>query len=302
MFCQASAPATTFVAGEHAVVYGTAAIVAPLNLAIKVQGKFATALSLQVYSSQFGSIATNWSNLNYETTPSWCHFILASLEVLAWDKTQGLSLNIVSEVRADLGFGTSSASLIALLRVLLELAKTPHTDSSLLKLALTVQQRLGKQGSGADLACAIVQKPLLYQQQQVLAQLNQLPPFSLVYVGYKTPTTVVVAALAQRYAKQPDVYEATFASIHAVTKLIYAALEECPQQLRALFAKHHQLQCQLDVVDEPLATLLDSVLSLPGCLGAKISGSGLGDCVIVLGQILYPREFPYQVVYKSWIS
>jgi mevalonate kinase len=48
--------------------------------------------------------------------------------------------------------------------------------------------------------------------------------------------------------------------------------------------RHHELQAALGTSDPTLEHLVAQFRSMSGILGAKISGSGLGDSVLALGQ------------------
>ena len=49
--------------------------------------------------------------------------------------------------------------------------------------------------------------------------------------------------------------------------------------------EHHRYQQQLGVSDPTLELLIDEAQQQPGIAGAKISGSGLGDCIVTLGHL-----------------
>ncbi|MDA3873545.1 MAG: GHMP kinase, partial [Kiritimatiellae bacterium] len=55
------------------------------------------------------------------------------------------------------------------------------------------------------------------------------------------------------------------------------------KRIGQLLNLHDGLQAALGCSDETLEYLVHQLRAHPGVLGAKISGSGLGDCVIALG-------------------
>ena len=57
------------------------------------------------------------------------------------------------------------------------------------------------------------------------------------------------------------------------------------QQLGEIFINHQNAQSELGVSDEISAEIVNELINLPTVYGAKISGSGLGDCIVALGQI-----------------
>jgi mevalonate kinase len=102
-----------------------------------------------------------------------------------------------------------------------------------------------------------------------------------VYAGYKTPTAEVLAWVADHWQNRPDERDALYNRMGAITQHAYQALE---QQAWSHFYKavsDYQIgMAELGVSDATLEQLLS--LAHRAQLGAaKISGSGLGDCIIV---------------------
>ncbi|MDZ4199440.1 MAG: hypothetical protein U1E27_09165, partial [Kiritimatiellia bacterium] len=112
--------------------------------------------------------------------------------------------------------------------------------------------------------------------------------FSLIaaYSGHKTPTPEVIRKVDAFCALYPD-----------VTKPLFRLMGDCSRQAAAALARgdlervgrlmdvHHGLHDALGVNTQGLACLAFALRADPGILGAKISGSGLGDCVIGLGRL-----------------
>ena len=51
---------------------------------------------------------------------------------------------------------------------------------------------------------------------------------------------------------------------------------------------HQGLMQALGVSDQKLNNLLNQLGQYPGIMGAKISGAGLGDCIVGIGQVQLP--------------
>ena len=115
-------------------------------------------------------------------------------------------------------------------------------------------------------------------------------PLCAVYSGYKTPTAEVLAIMAKREQENPTRYASLYRQIGEATLQGVHALKR--QDLMA-FTKalkiNQQLMRELGVSDEKLESIIADLESQPGILAAKISGSGLGDCVIGIGLFTSPQ-------------
>jgi mevalonate kinase len=49
--------------------------------------------------------------------------------------------------------------------------------------------------------------------------------------------------------------------------------------------KYQKLMVELGVSDSTLRRMIDTLKTSPNIQGAKISGSGLGDCILTLGEV-----------------
>jgi len=106
-----------------------------------------------------------------------------------------------------------------------------------------------------------------------------------VYSGYKTPTHEVIAKVEKKRAQCPTVFASLYNAIDCCAKnAIIAIKKKDLAQLGLLMNIHQGLQDALGVNDAVLSKLIFELRAKPNIYGAKISGSGLGDCVIGLGE------------------
>ena len=69
------------------------------------------------------------------------------------------------------------------------------------------------------------------------------------------------------------------------------AREGAWDKLGQLMAVQQGLMTSLGVNQPRLQSMIDELNALPTILGAKISGSGLGDCVVGLGNVSVDNHF-----------
>jgi mevalonate kinase len=171
----------------------------------------------------------------------------------------------------------------------------------LYKLAYQVIQKVQWLGSGADVAASVFGGIISYQRQplEILPLPITWPGLWLVYSGYKTPTAQVLAQVAQRRTHFPTVITQIEDAIGAVSAAALVAIQEQNWLgVGALMNAQQGLMAGLGVSDFILETLIYGLRALPDTLGAKISGSGLGDCVLALGtsrQILLEYPMAYEI-------
>jgi len=121
-------------------------------------------------------------------------------------------------------------------------------------------------------------------------------PISAAYCGYKTPTAEVIARVEQARKRQPELFDQLFKMIDACSIAGHQAVVRSDWvALGEIMNIHNGLHEALGVGDRECAARVQAFRSTPGILGAKISGSGLGDCVIGLGTV-NESIFPYPLI------
>jgi mevalonate kinase len=97
----------------------------------------------------------------------------------------------------------------------------------------------------------------------------------------------VIQIVSARQSAEPEHYQRIYERIDLCVRQAIAALEEQNwRQWGELMNQHHALHTELGV-STPLLDELAADLRLQSQIyGAKISGSGLGDCVVGMGTIV----------------
>ncbi|WP_052501414.1 mevalonate kinase family protein [Thiomicrospira microaerophila] len=288
-----SAPANTLLMGEHSVVYGQPALVVALPPRIKIHWQARDDQIIEIQSS----LAHYRNPLSQLDDHPQLRFVLAALRLFQPQLTTGWTLKIDSEFPSDWGLGSSAAVLAA---CLVALEKITHQDSNLPNLSLWQRFRLGHQiiqqvqgrGSGADLAASLAGGGVLFDpSQQLIEPLGITHPLCLVYSGYKTPTPEVLAWVAEQWQHRPDQLNSLYQAMGDTTRQAYQALKQNNWTQFYSQVDHYQgLMQQLGVSDPTLEQIHQQLKrSLPA---AKISGSGLGDCVLGFGHINHQINHP----------
>lgn len=279
MLAKARAPGSLVLFGEHAVLHGQHAIVAAIDRFIDVEMNSRNDQTVNIHSS----LGDFCGNLNTLSIAAPFEFVIACIKQISKQhQLPGLDIYIRSDMRSDVGFGSSAAVTIATLEALWQLLQLPNNKPALLEQALIIKQEVqGGLGSGCDLAASCYQQTILYQRK-TQAIIKPLPhPYHILasYCGYKTKTATVIQHIAKTvpHAKQQAIYQdmeqATLLASNALMTtndlLLQQAIETQQQALDALGVNNTDLQ-----------RLIDANNQHKGIISSKISGSGLGDCVI----------------------
>lgn len=273
-------PGSLMLMGEHAVLHGHPALCMAVEPRIRVTVRPRRDRELHI-SSSHGSL-----HASLDTLPD-AHdlkFVPACFQ--DHSLKYGMDADIQSELDSTRGLGTSAAVTVAMTAALLELGGRPFDPSGILHRSLSVIRRVQGCGSGCDAAAStfggivrVSPDPLQVEPMQAGAE------FWTSYAGYKTPTPEVIARVEVLRAQAPEIYGHLFSAMGLCVDQAVSAIRSGDwEQVGRLMTRHHYLQAALGTSDPTLDTLVTRFQKMPGILGAKISGSGLGDSVLALGQ------------------
>lgn len=337
-FFRASAPGSLFLMGEHAVLHKKSAIVFALEKRIFVTlkprvddvinidsslGNLNFKISKDVIPAKAGIQKILEENKKLD-------FVIHC--ILHYHNQNGLKtgfdLQIESEFSEKLGFGSSAAVVVATLAVLNQWQKNKNKNENeievkeiqeqeiekekLFKDALSIIQLVQGKASGADVAASIYGGMLLYRQDPLIIQpLNILEtkiPLIAVYSGEKKKTIEVLKIVEEKGRLSPALlqvlYNAIEQCVDAATEILnddntFKNSEESLVRLGHILNIQQGLMHALGVSNEILDSIVHRLREQPGIFGAKISGAGLGDCIIALGEI---NHFSDELIDRNRIS
>lgn len=250
--------------GEHSVVYGFPCLVMAINKKIRVTVKLSKNNQNSIPDSNYIKIAVSEFLLKYNIKTT-------------------IALKTESDFPSIYGLGSSSAVTIATLKALSELFKISLTNAELFNFSLKVTRKVYPQASGFDLASAIYGGIIFYKLKSSPVQLPRKKiPLLIVYSGIKAKTQTMVEKVAELKKHNPKQVNLIFSQIsEIVTTGKSAYLNSDWRVLGELFNKNHKLLVELGVSTDKL-NLLQKIAIENGASGAKLSGAGGGDCLIIL--------------------
>ena len=289
------------VTGEHAVVYGHPAIVCAIDQRIEISATLIDARRVEIQTTIAEPISISLDEIEIDGP---YRFVLAVTARYAKRLQHGISLTIKSQIDSTLGLGSSAAVTAATLAVLEYFIQqgvpkdTLELHAELHKTGLAVIRELQGRGSGADLAASLHGGMLAYQlpisrhdgtnekESATIQSLPTAPTPSLRYSGFKTPTAQVLALVSAARDKDKQHYDSLYQQMGSSAQ---AAIDAALNSNWVLFAEHLQdyqhLMKAIGVSNDILDQIIADALSESNPLAVKISGSGLGDCVLAIGSI-----------------
>jgi len=289
------APANSMILGEHSVVYGQPAIACGLEQWIEIQWTPIHTPTIEI-ESELGSFQTDLDNIQIDSKLKFIGHALKAFQKQLSSQQQGWQLKVHSEFSSTIGLGSSAAVLAACLAGLNHVCRTNQDFSELWHIGKKIIVDIQGRGSATDLAASLFgglvffQPPTKKQRlkiESISANLNLI----LVYCGYKTATAEVLAQVAQNWQSKPQELTKIYQKMGTITQHAYQALMH--NRLSVFFLCIEQYQAcmrELGVSDATLEKIIDLLNHCPNIQAAKISGSGLGDCALGIGEFFPERD------------
>lgn len=266
--------------GEHAVLRGKTALVGAVNKRITVTVMPQKNNNVDIYST----LGEYHGALNQLHDAPLFRFILNVIKFYQHKIPCGFELNVDSEFSSQIGLGSSAAVVVATLACLMDWILSSVDKHQLFLDARHMIQKVQGRGSGADIAASVFGGIILYRMDPLfIEQSENFFNLALIYIGYKTPTSEVIQIVDQQVKKDPKKFERIFEDIHHCSESAWKAIQQKEwAALGTMMNQHQKLQYDLSVCDQQTSRLLKILQKHPHVLGCKISGSGLGDCVVAL--------------------
>jgi mevalonate kinase len=283
-FYKAVIPGSLMLLGEHAVLHGSRAIVTAIERYITVILTPRPDQIVNINSDLLGKCQFTVPDLKIIFP---FQFISAAIAEFLEQLSCGFDLKIKSDFTDKIGLGSSAAVTVATLSVLNKWLNNGNLEPlELVKLGRKVVKKVQGIGSGADVAASVFGKTILYQMEPLnITKLAYNPPLTVVYSGVKTATSRVIQMVEAKRRKNIPLFTSLYAAMdYCVGEAIPAINSRDWPRLGELMNIHQGLQDTLGVNNRVLSELIFSLRDQPDIYGAKISGAGLGDCVIGVGK------------------
>jgi len=268
--------------GEHAVVYGSRAIAAPVPLAVHAR--------VVDHDDGVWLVMPRWGVEKRLRQDPKKRSSIEETGALILDKLglgeRSMRIEVYSQIPRAMGLGGSSAVAVAIIRALDGHYELGLPDDEINRLAFRAEQVFHGTPSGIDNTVATYGHPILYRagSPPEIEELHFPKPLNFVIgiTGNESLTAKTVARVRTLREKNPAVIDKLFKAIDVLTGQALVAIRRYDmERLGDLMNVCHGLLNSLQVSSWELEELIQ-IARENGALGAKLTGGGGGGSMIAL--------------------
>ncbi len=267
--------------GEHAVVYGRKCIVTAVDAYVAAEASFSGKFTIDSHDMKFsGEIHFG------QEYPKEIQFAAKAIEnfysEFGLSEPVHISTKNLFPAAKKYGLGTSSSITVAVMKSLARLHGIETEKELLFKLAYKTILDIQGKGSGFDVAAAVYGGTLLYNIGNPKPISNDSMSLVVGYSGTPADTVSIVEMVAERMKESPKRHEKLLDEIERVVlKAEPAIAANDMEKIGILMTENHELLKELGVSSGKLDRMCISAIEA-GAFGAKLSGAGMGDCMIAV--------------------
>ncbi|MEU0954987.1 mevalonate kinase [Streptomyces niveus] len=301
------AHAKAILLGEHAVVYGAPALALPVpQLTVTASAGWSSGtadgqggLSFTMTGSASRALVTQASDGLRRLTEEFT----ARMDVPG---TPSLEVILDGAIPHGRGLGSSAAVSRAVVFALADLMGRQLTESMAFDLVQTAENVAHGRASGVDAMTVGASRPLLFQAgraQELAVGCDGL--FIIADSGVPGSTKEAVGLLRAEFGLRAGARDRFVGRATELAEAGRRALADGdPAELGSRLTDYHELLRAAGLSTERIDTLVDAALKA-GSLGAKITGGGLGGCVIAQTRPEQAREVTRQLheagAVQTWV-
>jgi len=278
------APAKTILFGEHAVVYGYAAIAVPIDA---VQVKVTILPAINKARSIIKIRHVDWHKDILFTELDEYDPIRTSIENAGAYINQRIpyfNMTISSTIPIAAGLGSSAAIAVAITKGIGQFLGISFSDEEINALAYKSEEIQHGSPSGIDNSVITYNQPILFYKTKPISKIKIKNSIHIILAdtGQRTLTKDVVTLVKYKLEKEPDTFKPILAEIGRIAEDAAKALFSGEvKKLGALMVHNHNALKKLGVSSTKLDRLVDSAI-LHGALGAKLCGGGKGGYMVAM--------------------
>ncbi len=285
----ARAPGKLMILGEHAVVYGRRCIVTAVDAG--VQASVTDSESYFIDAPDMGF--SGQVDLSQESFPKQIAFAAQAaknfMQAFSVARPFRITTRSPDTPEKKVGLGSSASVTAATIAALASHFRVPLDEAKLYTLAYKTVLEVQKVGSGFDAAAASYGGTIMYK----IGSPEPISPLAeqlvVAYTGQPASTPEIVSHVAEHVKNDQKFYNSLFDEIEKLVLMARTAIgRQDWRQLGVLMNHNQELlrkmkspSTELGVSSEKIERLVAAALDA-GAYGAKLSGAGVGDCIIAL--------------------
>jgi len=294
--------------GEHSVVYGYPAIAVPFPLKVYIDiwgGLGEPRVISSIYTGSFNGAPKEWKGMMT---------VVEEIHRYFNKPLQDIVIQVQSDIPQGRGLGSSAAIAMALVKGLFHFYKKDLTNEMLFYFVGLAESFAHGKPSGIDMMAVFYDAPIYFKKEEGVHSLSYNNPFSYnnspsyrdsfynsnfpyclsspfcsndLYLvvadsGIEGDTKSAVGQVRRRYENNEENIGGIIHQIGNITLEIKEAMEQGNNKaMGRLMNENHGCLKELGVSNEVLDKLVEKALKT-GALGAKLTGGGLGGCIIAL--------------------
>ncbi|MBI5509820.1 MAG: hydroxymethylglutaryl-CoA reductase, degradative [Deltaproteobacteria bacterium] len=268
--------------GEHAVVYGSHGIAAPIPLAVRAKAEDAED-GVRVLIPAWGvEERIQPAAKNRDLLQESISLILKELGLAG----KGACIKLFPSIPRAMGMGGSAAAAVAVIRALARHFKLAISDDEVSRLAYESEKIAHGTPSGIDNTLATYGRFILFKKGDPPVmrdiKVQKSIPIVLGISGVESLTAKTVARVRTMWQRSPALYERIFAEIDQLVLQAVSAIERHDLlQLGELMNINQGLLNALQVSSPELEALVQ-IARNHGALGAKLTGGGGGGSIVAV--------------------
>ena len=272
--------------GEHSVVYGEPAIAIPFpsaEITTKVsEGVGSTDINCFSYKGKLKDAPENFNGLRtmIKMIMEDFHQVLEAFD----DVLKDFHIDIESTIPSERGMGSSAAVAASAVRALYDYFERELDRETLTRWVNCSEKIVHGNPSGIDTAIVVGEKPLYYIKDKPLEEFDcKLDAFLIVAdTGEKGETQFAVSKVKKFIEDNAYIGNKTIEDLGSLARKARENIEE--NNAVNLGENMNKAQDLLEIIGVSNGTIekLVRVSRKSGALGAKLTGGGLGGCIISL--------------------
>ncbi|MEU0009420.1 mevalonate kinase [Streptomyces sp. NPDC006314] len=301
------AHAKAILLGEHAVVYGAPALALPIpQLTVTASAGWSHRGADGLGDVSFTMTGSPSRPMVTQASDGLRRLITEFTATMGVDDSPHLDVIIDGAIPHGRGLGSSAACARAVVHALADLYGREVTESETFDLVQTAENVAHGRSSGVDARAVGASTPLLFQAGEVRElDIGCDGLFIIADSGVVGRTRDAVELLREGFQQHVGAQERFVRRASRLTREARHALADGrPEMLGSRLTDYHDLLRAAGLSTRGVDTLVEAALT-GGSLGAKITGGGLGGCVIALSRPEQAREVTQQLheagAVQTWV-
>ncbi len=268
--------------GEHFVVHGVPGIACATSLSTEANVKRSKIPGLSVIDNRKGT--EGYTQSKKEQQKESLEFTMKEMGIDA--NKHPMEITLGGDLPVFSGIGASAASAVAIARAISDEFRMNLSNERINDIAYEAEKAYAGNPSGIDNTAATY-GGLIWFMRGTPSKMERMKIRSPVEIvmgnsGVVADTKAVVEGVGQRKQKNPEKYNRIFKQAEELVRNARKALDTFDlKKVGELMNENHKLLQEIEVSGKELDHLVN-LARQEGALGAKLTGGGVGGCMVAL--------------------